>query len=102
MALHMPAEWAQHERTWMAWPSAGYTLGEDARDHLEARQTWANVANAIVEFEPVTMLCETADIELARGFLDPRIELVDCDLNDAWMRDIGPTFVRDDDCLLPR
>ena len=23
----MPAEWQPHERTWMAWPPGGYTLG---------------------------------------------------------------------------
>ena len=95
MNLRMPAEWAKHERTWMAWPSAGYTLGEGEADKLEARQTWANVANAIVAFEPVTMLCEIADLDLARAFLDPRVELQACELNDAWMRDIGPTFVKD-------
>ena len=43
----MPAEWAHHERTWMAWPSAGYTLGETEADHQEARLAWAAVANAI-------------------------------------------------------
>lgn len=95
MSFQMPAEWAKHERTWMAWPSAGYTLGDTEADRLEARQTWANVANAIIEFEPVTMLCEPADLELATAFLDPRVALVECALNDAWMRDIGPTFVKD-------
>ncbi len=95
MPLHMPAEWAKHERTWMAWPSSGYTLGDTEADQLEARQTWANVANAIIDFEPVTMLCEAADLDLARTFLDPRVELIACSLNDAWMRDIGPTFVED-------
>ena len=24
----MPAEWTDHERTWMAWPTSGYTLGD--------------------------------------------------------------------------
>lgn len=95
MQLSMPAEWANHERTWMAWPSSGYTLGDSDSDRLEARQTWANVANAIVEFEPVSMLCEATDIDLAKQFLDPRVELIECELNDAWMRDIGPTFVKD-------
>ena len=30
----MPAEWDRHERTWLAWPSAGYTLGETDADAL--------------------------------------------------------------------
>ena len=47
-------EWAPHERTWMAWPSSGYTLGdtEDGRRHRPG--TWAAVAVAVARFEPVT------------------------------------------------
>lgn len=91
----MPAEWAKHERTWMAWPSSGYTLGESETAAMEARETWAAVANAIVRFEPVSMLCEADDLEIAGAFLNPSIELIPAALNDAWMRDIGPTFVKD-------
>ena len=72
----MPAEWAPHERTWMAWPSSGYTLGETESDWHEARSTWAAVANAIIEFEPVTMLCEPDAIQVAKEYLDARIEVV--------------------------
>ena len=93
----MPAEWAQHERTWMAWPSSGYTLGDTESDQHEARSTWAAVANAIIEFEPVTMLCEQGAIEIARDYLDSRVEIIAAELNDAWMRDIGPTFVKSAD-----
>ena len=93
----MPAEWAPHERTWMAWPSSGYTLGETESDWHEARSTWAAVANAIIEFEPVTMLCEQDAIEIAREHLDSRVEIIAAELNDAWMRDIGPTFVKSAD-----
>lgn len=90
----MPAEWEPHERTWMAWPSSGYTLGESDEDRHEARNSWASVANAIIEFEPVSILCEQSDIPLAKEYLDPRIEIIPAPLNDAWMRDIGPTFVK--------
>jgi agmatine deiminase len=78
----------------MAWPSSGYTLGETEDEHLEARSTWAAVANAIVRFEPVSILCEEEDLELARVFLDESVDLIAAELNDAWMRDIGPTFVK--------
>ncbi len=90
----MPAEWEQHELTWMAWPSSGYTLGEAESDWHEARETWAAVANAIIEFEPVVMLCEQDSIEIAKAYLDKRVEIMPAPLNDAWMRDIGPTFVK--------
>jgi len=91
----MPAEWAPHERTWMAWPSSGYTLGASESEAMEARQTWAAVANAVARFEPISMLCEKDDLEIARAFLDSGVELIEAALNDAWMRDIGPTFVKD-------
>ena len=90
----MPAEWAPHERTWMAWPSADYTLGSDAQSAELARQTWASVANSIIRFEPVTMLVEASDYALARDYLDERVKLVEAELDDAWMRDTGPTFVK--------
>jgi agmatine deiminase len=93
--LLMPAEWEPHERTWMAWPCSAYTLGETAGSAAQARSAWAAVANAIVQFEPVSMLVDLDHVEHARQWLDPRVKLVPADLDDAWMRDIGPTFVRD-------
>jgi agmatine deiminase len=89
----MPAEWAPHARTWMAWPTTGYTLGETAEEEDEARRCWASVANAIVRFEPVTMVVDPTDLDVAREYLDPAVSLVEAPLDDAWMRDIGPTFV---------
>ena len=92
----MPAEWQEHSQTWMAWPSQGYTLGDTDSEVLAARKTWAAVANAIVRFEPVTMLCEKQDFKIAASFLDESVVLIEAELNDAWMRDIGPTFVKDE------
>jgi agmatine deiminase len=88
----MPPEWAPHERTWMAWPSSGYTLGDDPE---AARTTWAAVARAVVAFEPVTVVVDPDAAEDAARYLDPRVQVVHAPLDDAWMRDIGPTFVRD-------
>jgi agmatine deiminase len=97
----MPAETDPQDRIWLAWPSAGYTLagqsdgeaGADAVSAEEARITWAAVANAAASFEPVTVIVDPADTEIARRYLDSQIELREAPLNDAWMRDIGPTFV---------
>ncbi len=89
----MPAEWTPHERTWMAWPSAGYTLGDTEADAEEARDTWAAVARAVSHFEPVTVVVDPTDEMLARDVLGDHIDVVTTALDDAWMRDIGPTFV---------
>ena len=93
----MPSETARHDCTWMAWPSQGYTLGETTEEVAAARRTWAAVANAVVEFEPVRMVVVPADLDVAAGHLHPDVELVPAALDDAWMRDIGPTFVRSAD-----
>ncbi len=94
--MRMPAEWEPHERTWMAWPSAGYTLGDTPAEADVARSAWAGVALAVARFEPVTMAVTPNDAHIARRFLDQRtrcpISLLEVELNDAWMRDIGPTF----------
>jgi agmatine deiminase len=91
----MPAETAPQERLWMAFPSSGYTLGGTAEAAHAARSTWAAVANAAVEFEPVTVVVDPDDVGIAAGFLHPDVEVLAVPLNDAWMRDIGPTFVLD-------
>lgn len=89
----MPIESATQECIWMAWPSQGYTLGDTEAEVESARQTWAAVANATIPFEPVRMVVTPADRDLARRYLHPEVELIDAELDDAWMRDIGPSFV---------
>jgi agmatine deiminase len=96
----MPAETAEQSRIWMAFPPGGYTLGDTEEQAHAARSTWAAVANAVVEFEPVTMVVDPADAATARDYLSPAVDTVTAPLNDAWMRDIGPTFVTNDDGAL--
>ncbi len=92
--VRMPPEWAAHDRTWMAFPPDSATNADlDPRGLATVRDAWATVANTIVGFEPVTMVVAPADLALARTALDPRIDLLPAALDDAWMRDIGPTFV---------
>jgi agmatine deiminase len=93
MGWLMPAETAVQSRIWMAFPPGGYTLGDSPEAAHAARSTWAAVANAAVEFEPVTMVVDPADTQVARDYLSPAVDLETAPLNDAWMRDIGPTFV---------
>lgn len=98
----MPPEWAPHERTWMAWPSSGYALGDTEADADEARATWADVALAVSRFEPVTIVVDPSAADSARRWVGEgahgryRVDLLEAPLDDAWMRDIGPTFVVDD------
>ncbi|TMR99240.1 agmatine deiminase family protein [Nonomuraea basaltis] len=85
----MPAEWAPHARTWMAFPTPNATFGDSA-ELAAARAAWAAVANTIVRHEPVTMLINPGE---RTELLDSRISTVEVPLDDAWLRDSGPTFV---------
>ena len=93
MTFRMPAEWDPHERTLMGWPcrveSWGATL-EQGRDEFAA------VANAIADFEPVTMVCaserQAAD---ARPRLADAVEILVRPMDGSWLRDNGPIFVTD-------
>lgn len=89
----MPAEWERHAGTWMAWPERPDTWRDDAGP---AGVAFAEVAAAIGASEPVTMTASPAAIERARAALSEAVRVVELATDDAWMRDVGPTFVVDD------
>ncbi|UNB56063.1 MULTISPECIES: agmatine deiminase family protein [unclassified Mycolicibacterium] len=93
----MPSETAPQDRVWMAFPVTGYSLGDTEEAAHEARSTWAAVAHAIAEFEPVTVVVDPSERAAAGRYLSSDLDVVEAPLNDAWMRDIGPTFVHADD-----
>ena len=93
----MPIEGHTQDRLWLAWPSSGYTLGDTEAEIAEARTTWSAVANAASEFQPVTVVVNPGDEAVAKRYLAGSITLLSAPLNDAWMRDIGPSFVIGDD-----
>jgi len=89
----LPPEWDKHERTWVAFPTAGYTLGETEDEKEAARKTWASVANAASEFEKVSVVVNPGDEAIARKYLSSACEIIPIPIDDAWIRDTGPTFV---------
>ena len=97
MGWRMPHEGAQHDRTWMAFPRAGVTLGDGADWQETAYRAWTDTALAIAEFEPVTMVVDPTEIDRAKRMLGSDIEIVESPLDEFWMRDFGPTFVVDDE-----
>ncbi len=97
MTYMMPPEWDKHERTWIAFPHDGYTLGETPDEKHAARKTWSNVANTASNFEKVTAIVHPKDLAVAKKFLSRQVEIFDLVIDDAWVRDSGPTFVRDED-----
>ena len=99
MTFRMAAEWERHARTWVAFPTSGYTLGDTEKEHEAARKTWANVANQASEFEAVSVVVNPGDVTIARKYLSSQVELIEIPINDAWIRDSGPTFVTDGKAL---
>ena len=87
----MPAEWAPHSRCWMAWPTRETIWG----DYLQAaKEDYANIAGAIAQFEPVSLLTPSDFTDEAAGMCRPEIEIIPWELEDSWMRDIGPNFLK--------
>ncbi len=90
--FRMPGEFEPHARTWLLWPERP----DNWRDGADpAQRAFVNAANAIAEFEPVTVGANPGQFNNARQRLPPYIRVVEMPNNDAWMRDCGPTFVVD-------
>ncbi len=88
----MPGEFEPHDGCWMAWPERP----DNWRLRAEpAQEAFAAVAAAIAASEPVTMAVSPAQLERARSLLPASVRVVEIESDDAWMRDIGPTFVVD-------
>jgi len=89
--LHVPAEHAPHERTFMQWPNSRKVYRDEYFLRL-VQDTIAKVANTISEFEPVVMLADEALHAQAKGKLSKKVELWDIPTEDLWARDSGPIF----------
>ena len=92
----VPADWESIACVWLAWP------------HQEA--TWPGLFSKIQGFYldwidqigesvPIKLLAGLNHFDECRGKISGRthVEVVPIETNDCWIRDYGPTFVRDTD-----
>jgi len=93
--MRMPAEWERHSRTFVAFPHSGYTLGETEAEVVAAHKTWSDVANQASDFEPVSVVVHPQDMKIATQYLSKQIDLIEIEIDDAWIRDSGPAFAFD-------
>jgi agmatine deiminase len=91
--FRMPGEFEPHSKTWLLWPERSDNWREGARP---AQNAFLAVAIAISQFEPVIMGVNPGQLENARNMLPPQIQVVEIESNDSWMRDCGPTFVKNE------
>lgn len=87
----MPAEWWPHAQCWMAWPTRIW------RSQLEsAKKDVAAVAQAIAEFEPVSLIASPDSAAEAARECGGKVEVIAIPIDDCWTRDTGPTFLTND------
>jgi agmatine deiminase len=89
----MPDEGAPHAATWMAFGASAAIWG--GRLLPVARENLATIAKAVAAYEPVKMLVRDEDYEIASRLCGPSVSLVVQTIDDVWIRDTGPVFVKD-------
>lgn len=93
---YMPDEGERHACTWMAFGASTAIWGDDLLPLV--RRNLATLARTIGRYEPVRMLVRPRERQIAKNLLGdaPGVELIDCPLDDLWIRDTGPSFVIDE------
>lgn len=98
LGFSMPAEWDEHEATWLGWPHNS----TDWPGKLDTiRWVYGEIVRRIAPREIVRILVNNkAQENLARGYLRGagadlrRVEFIHHPTNRGWTRDSGPIFVR--------
>ncbi len=91
--FYMPAEFAPIQKVWMIWP---YRADNWRSQAVPAKAAYAAVAMAIQPFAQVVVLVNPADYQACRHSLPENIDVISMPSNDAWARDIVPTFLIND------
>jgi agmatine deiminase len=86
----MPAEFERHEATWLLWPERSDNWREGGRP---AQEAVLKVAAAIRHFETVYLGVSPPNAQAVREIAPPGVQVASIEYDDAWVRDIGPTFV---------
>ncbi len=94
LGYRMPAEWCKHRATWMSWPFDDEMWHGQLHD---VRREYAAFVKTLSRYEPVHLLVRDAE---ARATAETAfsgvsaINLLNVPLDDVWLRDNGPIFVR--------
>lgn len=88
----MPGEFEPHKSCWMIWPQRGDTYRLKG---VPAQKAFTDITAAILEFEPVNVCVSSDQFEAAKEKLPGKVNLIEMESDDAWVRDTGPTFLID-------
>ena len=90
-------EWYEHQYCLIAWPCNKDLYGKIIN---KARDEVANVINEIAKTEHVIVLSNKEDINEIQNKTDHKnIDVIECKLDDSWMRDIAPIFYNENEKL---
>lgn len=89
----MIAETFPHEECFLVWPERPDNWRNGGKP---VQKVFAQVAEAIAKFEPVTMLVSKGQYLNARQQLSPKVRVLEMSNNDAWLKDTAPIYVMDE------
>ncbi len=94
--IRFPAEYEPHEGTLMVWPERPGSWGKDSSG---AERAFTDIIEALIAVEKVWLVVSPGNAQAVREKLTERFEetenlvILEAETDDAWARDIGPTFV---------
>lgn len=91
--FRMPGEFEPQEKVYMLWPERPDNWRDGAKP---AQKAFAEIAKAIRQFEPVTVLASPGQFSNCRNMLPSAVTVLEMTSNDAWARDCGPSFLVND------
>ncbi len=89
----MPGEFDAHKGVYILWPERPDNWRNGGKP---AQRTFVKVAEAISQFEHVTVGVNDDQYENAVTMLPDNVEVIELSNNDSWIRDCGATFVKND------
>ncbi len=92
----MPAEFSPQEGVLLVWPHRPGSWGRDAR---AAQRAFVEIIREASQSERVYLLTDSAHLDEARAQAGAFATIFEIETDDAWARDIGPTFVINGDSV---
>lgn len=95
----MPPEWHPHQACLISWPCLAANWGLYFHD---AKKTYHDVITAISQVENVMIIVDPSTLDdfhhhmphISPAYCDHTIKIIECPLDDSWIRDNGPVFLK--------